>query len=128
MDINNRHDIESLINHFYEKVKKDPVIGFIFTDIMKVDWEQHLPVMYDFWEMLILNTGTYSGNTLGVHYTINKKIRLEKPHFERWMELFTTTVDTYFEGPVATMTKKKARSIADLMQFKMQGENEGLKF
>ena len=47
-DITNRKDIEQLINAFYDKVKKDAVIGFIFNDVAKVNWEVHLPVMYDF--------------------------------------------------------------------------------
>ncbi len=34
-DITNRMDIEQLINAFYDKVKKDDVIGFIFNDIAK---------------------------------------------------------------------------------------------
>ncbi len=126
MDIKDRSDIEKLINTFYEQVRKDDVIGYIFNDVMKVDWEKHLPVMYDFWETLILNTANYTGNTMGVHFLVNKKVPLGKKHFERWMEIFTSTVDSLFEGEVAEMTKKKAKSIADLMQFKMNKENSFL--
>ena len=43
-DIENREDIVVLINRFYEKVKKDEVIGYIFNDVAKVNWEKHLPV------------------------------------------------------------------------------------
>src|SRR5687768_13333368 len=123
MDIKDRSDIEQLINSFYEKVRKDNMIGYIFNDVVKVDWEKHLPVMYDFWESLILNTANYNSNAMGVHFLVNKKVPLEKKHFERWMEIFTSTVDALFEGEVAEMTKKRAKSIADLMQFKMNKEN-----
>ena len=37
-DIETRDDIELLVNSFYEKVKADPVIGHIFTDVFKVNW------------------------------------------------------------------------------------------
>ena len=37
-DIANRDDIILLINTFYEKVKKDQVIGYIFNDVAKVNW------------------------------------------------------------------------------------------
>ncbi len=124
MDIKDRSDIERFIDSFYEKVKEDPVIGFIFNDIMKVDWEHHVPVICDFWEMLILNTGNYTGNTMGVHFAINRKIALQEQHFKRWMELFSATIDEYFEGPVADMTKKKAGSIASLMEFKMKQDSQ----
>jgi hypothetical protein len=46
-DIENRKDIEQLINAFYDKVREDELIGFIFNDVAKVNWQKHLPVMYD---------------------------------------------------------------------------------
>jgi hemoglobin len=38
-DIENRRDIETLVNHFYKKIKNDPIIRYIFTDIAHVNWE-----------------------------------------------------------------------------------------
>ena len=66
-DIENRNDIELLINSFYDKVKKDKTIGYIFNDVAKVNWEAHLPVMYNFWEGIIFNKSTYNGNPMVVH-------------------------------------------------------------
>jgi hemoglobin len=56
-DIIDRTDIENLVNRFYDKVKKDDLIGFIFNDVAKLDWEKHLPTMYDFWEGIIFFRG-----------------------------------------------------------------------
>ena len=125
MDIQSRKDIELLINSFYEKVKKDDIIGFIFRDIAKVNWEQHLPIMYDFWETLLLDAASYRKNAMEVHYTLNRKIPLKEKHFQRWIQLYFETVDELFSGKVATSAKTKAKSIADLMQFKMKQENTG---
>ena len=47
-DIRNRKDIELLVDTFYDKIKTDAVIGFLFTEIAQVNWETHLPRMYDF--------------------------------------------------------------------------------
>ena len=125
MDITSRNDIQLLINTFYEKVKKDDTISFIFYDIAKVNWQQHLPIMYDFWETLLLDAASYRKNAMEVHYTLNRKIPLEEKHFQRWLQLFFETVDGLFSGKVATSAKTKAKSIADLMQFKMKQENTG---
>ena len=57
-DIETGSDIKWLIDHFYEKVKTDPVIGYIFTREMKVNWDKHLPVMYNFWENALFYTGS----------------------------------------------------------------------
>ncbi len=126
MDIQSRKDIELLINSFYEKVKKDDTIGFIFNGIARVNWEQHLPIMFDFWETILLDAASYRKNVMEVHYTLNRKISLEEKHFQRWLQLFFETVDELFTGNIATMAKTKAKSIAGLMQYKMKQENIGL--
>ncbi len=126
MDIQTRADIELLITRFYDKVKQDPLIGFIFTDVAKVNWDTHLPIMFDFWETLLLNATSYNRNAMGVHFEINRQVKLEGEHFARWMELFTGTVNELFSGPVADNARKRARSIAEVMLHKMNQENQGL--
>ncbi len=47
-DIANRADIQLLVDTFYNKVKADETIGYLFNDVANVNWEHHLPRMYDF--------------------------------------------------------------------------------
>jgi hemoglobin len=126
MDIQSRKDIEILINSFYNKVKTDDTIGFIFNDIARVNWEKHLPVMYNFWETMLLDATSYRNNAMEVHYSLNRKIPLNETHFQRWLELFSETVDELFSGKNATAAKTKAKSIASLMQYKMKQDNDDL--
>ncbi len=118
-DIENRADVELLINSFYDRVKQDDVIGFIFNDVAKVNWEHHLPVMYDFWENIIFFTNKYQGNPMIVHINLNARVPLTKEHFQRWLQLFTATTDELFEGKNANTAKEKAISIASIMQYKI---------
>lgn len=118
-DIEGRKDIEYLINFFYEQVKKDEVIGFIFNDVAKVNWEKHLPVMYDFWESIIFSTGKYEGNPMLLHTNLSKLIPFTKQYFERWLRIFTSTVDELFEGKKANFAKESAISIAGIMEVKI---------
>jgi len=118
-DIENREDIKLLLNSFYEKVKPDPVIGYIFTDVMKVNWERHLPMIYDFWENTLLYTGGYNGNLLEIHRRLNKVIPLTTEHFKRWTDLFCATVDELFEGQKALLAKQRAISVSTVMQIKI---------
>jgi hemoglobin len=120
-DIATRTDIENLINQFYTKVKADDVIGFIFTDVMKVNWEHHTPIIVDFWETILLDHPVYNKNAMAVHYDINKKVSLQKEHFDRWIYLFTNTVDELFEGKIAELAKTRAKSISSIMLLKMAG-------
>ncbi len=118
-DINNRNDIENLINTFYEKVKADTAIGFFFTDVVKVNWEKHLPVMYDFWENILFYTGSYTGNPMDKHVKIHEKSSMKMEHFQRWIQLFTETVDELYAGKNADVIKQRAMSIATVMQIKI---------
>ena len=118
-DIENIEDIKLLINSFYDKVKADKTIGYIFNDIAKVDWENHLPVMYNFWENVIFFTGSYNGNPMTTHVRMHNVVHFTTDHFERWIKLFTSTVDELFEGEKAELAKQRAISIATVMQLKI---------
>ncbi len=123
-DIESKIDIEILVNQFYDKVKMDPVIGYIFTDIVKVNWEKHLPVMYNFWENALFYTGSYTGNPMELHKHINRMIPLKTEHFRQWNKLFTETVDNLFDGEKALLAKQRALSISNVMQIKIIQDNE----
>ena len=53
VDITNRPDIDRLMNAFYSRALTDETIGYIFTDVAKLDLEHHLPIIGDFWESLL---------------------------------------------------------------------------
>ena len=117
-DILNRDDIDRLMVRFYSAALADEEIGYIFTDVAKLDLETHLPVIGDFWETILFQTGAYSryGRTpLFVHGELNKKTPLLFDHFVRWLELFETSVDREFEGENADFIKSRAHAIANRM-------------
>ena len=125
-DITCREDIEKFIVAFYEKVKADETIGFIFTDVVKMNWEKHIPLIVDFWETILLDNPVYRNNAMEVHFDLNKKIPLQKEHFKSWLLLFGNSIDELFEGKIADLAKTRAKSIADVMLFKMNNTNKGL--
>jgi hemoglobin len=118
-DISNRDDIKTLVDHFYTKVRRDETIGYLFNDVAKVNWEHHLPRMYDFWENIIFQTGTFTGNPMVAHAQLHQKSPLTPAHFERWLQLFLETVNELFEGEKAELAKQRAQSIATMMQIKV---------
>src|SRR5687767_2534055 len=103
-DIATEEDIKALVDRFYAKVNQDPLLGPIFNDVAKVNWEAHLPTMYSFWSTLLFRSMFYKGQPLPKHLILP----VEKQHFERWISLFRQTVDELFEGPKA----KKAKNYA----------------
>ena len=47
-DVLSRSDIERIIQQFYDKIKVDEEIGFFFTEVVKINWERHIPNMCAF--------------------------------------------------------------------------------
>ncbi|MFZ1751458.1 MAG: group III truncated hemoglobin [Saprospiraceae bacterium] len=115
-DIQNRSDIQKIIDAFYDKVKIDESVGHMFAD---VNWEAHLPVMVDFWENVVFYTGGYSGNPMAKHQKLNQTQPLKPEHFQRWLALFNLTIDESYEGENASLLKERAKSIATIMEMKI---------
>jgi hemoglobin len=118
-DIETRKDIEDLLNDFYAQAFIDPLIGRFFTEVAPLDLSTHLPVIADFWESIVLDTRTYSKNVMAVHQHLHALSPIHKEHLDRWVELFTKAVATRFEGPRATLMQQRGRSVATLMDLKL---------
>ncbi|MDD2985308.1 group III truncated hemoglobin [Flavobacterium sp.] len=117
-DIQNRDDIIKLVDAFYIKVKADDLLGNIFTDVVHVNWETHLPRMYDFWENILFCTGNFDGNPMMTHKALNQKKQMDFTHFNRWNSMFKETVDSLFKGEKATEIKNRAMNISKAMMDK----------
>jgi len=115
-DITTPADIDRLVATFYRAVLPDPIIGFIFTDIARIDLDRHLPVISAFWQQQLLGRPGYRGQTFAAHKAIHERFALTPDHFHRWLYLFNTAVDSLFQGPVADAAKQRAARIKDSMQ------------
>jgi hemoglobin len=117
-DITDRADIDRLIARFYERMMVDDVIGYIFTHYAKINLDEHLPILSDFWETILFEKPVYKRGpkAMNVHIDLAKQVPLRNQHFTRWLYLFHSTVDELFSGELALKAKERASSIADTMQ------------
>jgi hemoglobin len=120
-DLTGRADIELLVNTFYERVRGDELVGFIFDDVAHVDWTAHLPKMYAFWETMIFRSASYVGNPLAAHARLVLLTAMGRPQFDRWLALFTATVDALFAGEKAEHIKSAASDMANVIHAKING-------
>ena len=119
-DIQNDQDIKTFVHAFYSKVEKDERLGYIFNDYAKVDWEEHLPNMVDFWSNILFRTGRYKGRPFRQHLPLP----IQKKDFSRWLGLFEETIDEHFEGPKADYAKEMAGKIASSFAVRLQMEGK----
>jgi len=121
-DIRGRADLKLLVDRFYQRVGEDNRLGFIFNEVVAVDWEHHLPRMVDFWEKALFRTGDYKGNPLAKHLAVSQKTTVGKAQFDRWIELFSNTVDAHFAGERSEHIKRIAADMAQVMTSRITGE------
>ena len=118
-DIENRKDIELLMKVFYNRLLVDPDINYLFLDVAKIDLSHHLPIIVDFWDMVLFHADTYRKNAIEPHLKIHKQSPIQKHHFNTWLFHFDKSIDELFEGDKAREAKEKAVSIATIMQIKI---------
>lgn len=122
-DLRGREDILLLVETFYKSAFTDPKIGQFFTDVVVMDLAAHLPIMADFWETVLFRAGLYRRNALAVHFAIHAKEPLTVEHFNRWLQLWTHTVDELFTGEKAELAKVQAHHIAGSMHRRVTGQS-----
>ncbi len=119
-DIENRDDLLLLMQEFYKKLLADDSINYLFTAVAKINLDHHFPVLVDFWDSVLFQSGTYQKNAMQPHLALHQKSPLEKHHFNTWLGYFKTTVDELFDGQNAFVIKERATSIATVMQIKIK--------
>jgi hemoglobin len=121
-DIETREELEEFLRAFYKKAFADETIGHFFTEVVPLDLKTHIPVIADFWESVVFNSRGYRKNVMEVHQHIHHLSKIQKEHLDRWVEIFTKTLDQQFEGSKTELMKQRARSIATLMDIKLNHE------
>jgi hemoglobin len=119
-DIETRADCELLVRAFYGKALADPVIGWLFTDVARLDLEAHVPQIASFWETVLLGTKSYAGTPFEPHARLHAKAPLRAGHFGRWLALWTETVDELFDGERAGLAKAHALRVAQAFHRRLQ--------
>lgn len=118
-DINTQEDLYLLVDNFYKKLLSDPTISYIFTDVVKIHLEEHLPILVTFWSQAILGTGGYYKNLTQIHLDIDQKEHLTPELFEIWLNHFNNAVDENFAGSNAEKIKTQALNLATVMKIKI---------
>lgn len=104
--------IATLVDRFYAKVRRDPVIGPVFNQAVD-DWDAHLVKLQAFWSSVMLTSGRYKGDPLGAH----RKHPIVPEMFTRWLALWGETADEIFAPDVAEAFRAKASRIAESLQL-----------
>lgn len=114
-DIRDINDIKLLVNNFYNKVRDDEFLAPVFNERIKDRWPHHLEKMYTFWQTVLLDDHTYFGAPFPPHVNLP----INKEHFDKWIELFTETINENFKGVIADEALWRAEKMAMMFQSKL---------
>lgn len=115
-EITSLKEIKHLVDAFYGKVRKDPLLAPIFDKAIGDHWDTHLEKMYKFWQTVLLEEHTYYGSPFLPH----GKLPIKKQHFDQWLLLFKETLDTEFTGEVAEEAMWRAQKMAEMFRLKLE--------
>lgn len=119
-DITDRTDIYLLVKTFYEKIRKDKILGPIFNGIIS-DWDNHFELLTDFWETQLFLKRKYHGNPITAHQTVDEKVghTITPEHFGLWINLWFATIDELFEGETAWVAKNRAQKMSTMLYIQI---------
>ena len=103
--------IERLVLAFYERVRRDPLLGSIFEERVE-DWPHHLRQMCAFWSSVALMSGTYHGQPMAKHL----RLPIDSRHFDRWLAVFEETAQRVCPPAASDHFIQRARNIAKSLE------------
>jgi len=118
-DLRSRKDIADVVQTFYQSAIDDKEIGYIFTDVAQLNLQEHIPVICDFWETVLFGKMVYKGSVVHKHILLNNKSKLLPEHFERWLNIWGSTIDDLYAGEKADEMKNRAYMMAEMMKHKI---------
>lgn len=121
-DLDDPVEIAELVRRFYADVAQDDLLGPMFNDVARVDWSEHLPKLTAFWCRALLSMPGYEGNPYRSHLLIHACRPFTRAHFERWLDLFSETIDLGWTGPKVEQAKDLARRVAMVHSKQIIGE------
>jgi hemoglobin len=114
VDVETVDDVAELVRDFYRFVAMDDLLGPVFESA-GVDWGRHIETLTRFWAGQLLGEPGYDGHPLRAHEGVHAVHPFGPAHFERWLDLFTATVESRFAGPTADLAVHRARKMAQAL-------------
>ena len=99
--------LETLIPHFYARVREDALIGPVFDGAI-ADWDHHLEKLMAFWSSVMLTSGRYKGNPVAAH--LKHLSAITPPMFDRWLSLWAEVTGELLPPPRPPRFRPKRRA------------------
>ena len=114
-----QENIKTLMDTFYDAIRKDKDLGPIFHASIGTDaiaWENHKEKIARFWRQMILGENVFNGQPLKKHIELPP---FPREFFDQWLKLFSVSLSQIYIPEVANEFLSKAQMIAQRFQIAM---------
>jgi hemoglobin len=112
-DIENKNDIESLIQEFYATLLQIEDMKPAFEGL---DFQHHVPKIVAFWSMVLLDEEGYKTNVFDKHL----HLPIKPHHFDIWRDTFSSTVNRLYKGEKADLAIQRATVLSYTFKSKWE--------
>ncbi|NBN64492.1 group III truncated hemoglobin [Pannonibacter tanglangensis] len=105
--------IARLVDRFYAEIRRHPRLGPIFERRLAGQWDSHLARMTQFWESILLQTGTFKGRPVPVHLALAD---IRPDDYPEWLAVFRPVAREVFGPEAAGAVIERAERIATTLQ------------
>ncbi|RYU75464.1 group III truncated hemoglobin [Hymenobacter persicinus] len=111
-DIQTEGDIKTLVDTLCHKATNDTLLGPRYGAAARIHWPHYLTSQYRYWSTTLLGKPAEEGEPVPAQLAIPTN----GPHIEKWVNLFSSTVEECFSGTKAEEAKNLARQLATRLQ------------
>jgi hemoglobin len=109
--------VRKVVMSFYEKVRRDTILGPVFAEAIGDDWDPHIERIMMFWLTATRLSRSYDGrNFMPVHLR-NRSIRADQ--LPRWLELFRETAVEQCTAQAASVLIDIAERMAETLAISL---------
>jgi hemoglobin len=121
-DLDSRVEIAGFVTNFYREIAQDERFHRYFGTLAQVDWHAHTLELTDFWSGVLLGEPHEPADqVIEAHRWLHDVDPFDVALFDRWLEIFDTTLDEGWSGPMADAARRRGHGIAWAMAKRLTG-------
>ena len=122
-DLDDREEIAEFVTRFYREIAQDDRFHLYFDTLAHVDWHAHTLDLTDFWAGLLLGEPhDPADDVIEAHRWLHDAEPFDTALFDRWLEIFDTTLDDGWNGPITEIARRRGHGIAWAMAKRLTGQ------
>ena len=122
-DLDTPEEIFEMVTRQYVDITQDGILQPYFNfETGFIDWQAHIGTVADYWCHVLLYAPGYDIDTIENHRHLHDQAPFTPEVFDRWLEIFSDTVQSGWSGPNATKATKRAAGMAWAMAQRFLGK------